>query len=116
MASSRPVETIVVVDDEPEVLSMTADSLRVKGYNVVSTGDPREALRLARTGPTPVDLLLTDVVMPLMSGRQLADEFPGHPSHCEDPLHVGVQHRDGRGLSNSAGPRGAVSGQAVHDG
>ncbi len=54
---------------------MTADFLRVKGYNVVSTGDPREALRLARTGPTPVDLLLTDVVMPRMSGRQLADEF-----------------------------------------
>src|SRR5260370_9802429 len=69
------METIVVVDDEPEVLSMTAAFLRVKGYSVVSTGDPREALRLARTGPTPVDLLLTDVVMPRMSGRQLADEF-----------------------------------------
>ena len=44
---------------------------------VLTTEDPRAALRLARTSPEPIDLLLTDVVMPLMNGLELAEEFRG---------------------------------------
>ena len=68
----EPSETILVVDDEPDVLSMTVDLVRTIGYTVLSTGDPREALRLARSREGPLHLLLTDVVMPLMGGRELA--------------------------------------------
>jgi two-component system, cell cycle sensor histidine kinase and response regulator CckA len=72
--SSKPAETILVVDDDPEVLSLAVDILRMAGYNILSTTDPRHALRLARTHAEPLHLLLTDVVMPLMNGMQLATE------------------------------------------
>ena len=71
--SSKPAETILLVDDDPEVLSLAADILRAAGYAVLSTRDPREAFRISRAGP--LHLLLTDVVMPLMSGRRLAEEL-----------------------------------------
>jgi DNA-binding response OmpR family regulator len=73
--SSKPAETILLVDDDPEVLSLAADILRAAGYAVLSTGDPREALRIARIRAGPLHLLLTDVVMPLISGRQLAEDL-----------------------------------------
>jgi len=73
--SSKPRETILVVDDDPEVLSMVVELLHMKGFTVLSTGDPREALQLARAHTGRLHLLLTDVVMPRMSGRQLAEEL-----------------------------------------
>ena len=72
---SKPTETILIVDDEREVLSVAADALGRLGYAVLSTEDPGAALRLARTSPEHVHLLMTDVVMPLMNGRELAVEF-----------------------------------------
>jgi DNA-binding NtrC family response regulator len=73
--ASAPTETILVVDDDPEVLSVAEDMLRTMAYTAISTVDPRGALRFARTHPGTIHLLLTDVVMPLMGGRQLAQEF-----------------------------------------
>ena len=73
-SSATPTETILVVDDDPEVLSVAQDMLRTMGYTVISTVDPRAALRSARL-PGSIHLLLTDVVMPLMGGGQLAQEF-----------------------------------------
>jgi CheY-like chemotaxis protein len=75
MISSAPTKTILVVDDEPEILSVAEDMLRMLGYTVTSAVDPRAALRFARTHPGEIHLLLTDVVMPLMGGGQLAQEF-----------------------------------------
>jgi DNA-binding response OmpR family regulator len=49
--------------------------LRAKGYTTVDTGDPTLALRIARTEPQPIHLLLTDVVMPLMNGRELVEQM-----------------------------------------
>jgi len=66
------METILIVDDEPEVLGVTSSILRAEGYTIIATGDPREALRIARSRQEPLDLLLTDVVMPGMNGRELA--------------------------------------------
>jgi two-component system cell cycle sensor histidine kinase/response regulator CckA len=74
-SSPKPAKTILVVDDDPEVLALAADILRAAGYAVLSTGDPREALHLARTRAEPLHLLLTDVRMPLLGGRKLAEEF-----------------------------------------
>ena len=71
---SMPTETILVVDDDPDVLSLTVDILEMAGYTVLSTADPRHALRLARNHAESLHLLLTDVVMPLMNGLQLAAE------------------------------------------
>jgi CheY-like chemotaxis protein len=66
------METILIVDDEHEVLGVTSSILRAEGYTIIATGDPREALRIARSRQEPLDLLLTDVVMPGMNGRELA--------------------------------------------
>jgi len=62
------------VDDEPEVLGVAVNMLQAKGYTVLHTGDPLEALRIARTETGVIHLLLSDVVMPLMNGREMAEQ------------------------------------------
>lgn len=69
------METILIVDDEPEVRAVARDMLKAKGYTTLDTGDPKLALRIARAESQPIHLLLTDVVMPLMNGRELAEEM-----------------------------------------
>ena len=69
------METILVVDDEPEVRAVARDMLQAKGYTTFDTGDPLLALRIVRTESQPIHLLLTDVVMPLMNGRELVDQI-----------------------------------------
>ncbi|HEY4908716.1 MAG TPA: response regulator, partial [Methylomirabilota bacterium] len=76
MATQPPgTETILVVDDDAEMLSFVGDALQMYGYTVLATTDPREALRWGRTHSGPIHLLVSDVVMPLMHGRLLADEL-----------------------------------------
>ena len=67
-----PATTILIVDDQPEVGPLAEDILEPEGYAVVHTTDPMEAIRVARTRPGDIDLLLVDIVMPLMDGRELA--------------------------------------------
>lgn len=66
-------ELILVVDDEPDIRAVVRGILEPKGYTVLDTGDPHQALRWA--AQQPVDLLLTDVIMPLMKGTELAQRF-----------------------------------------
>lgn len=68
----RGSETILLVEDEPAILKMTAVILERLGYTVLSTDIPGEAIRLAREHSGNIHLLLTDVVMPEMNGRDLA--------------------------------------------
>jgi two-component system cell cycle sensor histidine kinase/response regulator CckA len=68
------IKTILVVDDDREVLTMAEDMLTTMGYTVIGTIDPGAALHHARM-PGAIDLLLSDVAMPLMDGAQLAREF-----------------------------------------
>ena len=68
------METILIVDDEPQVLAVAADMLQARGYTTLDTSDPLEALRIARTETGPIHLLLTDVVMPLLNGRELSEQ------------------------------------------
>lgn len=64
------VETILVVDDEDDIRTVVRKMLEAKGYTVLNASDPQQALRLATQ--QPVHLLLTDVVMPLLRGTELA--------------------------------------------
>ncbi len=67
-------ETLLVVEDEPALLRQTCAMLESLGYRVLAAPDPEEALRLAREYRGDIDLVLTDVVMPGMNGRELAIE------------------------------------------
>ncbi len=66
-------ETILLVEDEPALLGLTARALEAWGYAVLGARGPGEAIRLAREHAGEIHLLLTDVVMPEMNGSDLAD-------------------------------------------
>ena len=68
-------ETILVVEDEPAVLSLSQRALEAHGYVVLAASDATTALRLVERHGGTIHLLLTDVVMPGMSGRDLADQL-----------------------------------------
>jgi len=65
-------QTVLIVDDEPTVLSMGRRILELHGYRVLVSNTPNEAFTLAAEHDGEIDLLLTDVSMPLMNGRELA--------------------------------------------
>jgi CheY-like chemotaxis protein len=68
-------ETILLVEDEEMLRELSADILAMYGYNVIAAATGTEALELSGKENSTVDLLLTDVVMPGMSGKRLADEL-----------------------------------------
>jgi len=65
-------ETILLVEDEPAILNLTTMMLQRLGYTVLPASSPGEAIRQARDHLCKIDLLITDVVMPEMNGRDLA--------------------------------------------
>jgi two-component system, cell cycle sensor histidine kinase and response regulator CckA len=76
--ASRPLratsnETILLVEDEDGLRRMAARALGKQGYSVLQASSGPEALRVLEAHQAPVDLLVTDVVMPIMDGRELAD-------------------------------------------
>jgi two-component system, cell cycle sensor histidine kinase and response regulator CckA len=74
-SSSSGSETILLVEDELAVRDVAARSLRERGYRVLVAADGQEALTASAREPGFVQLLLTDVVLPGLGGRQLADEL-----------------------------------------
>lgn len=69
---SAGAETILVVEDRQDVRELTRDILEENGYRVIEARDPNEALAIAEHHGAPINLLLTDLVMPQMSGLDLA--------------------------------------------
>ena len=68
-----PEETILVVEDDDDVRAYTVGLLRELGYRVIEASDGFAALKLIEAKDQPISLLLTDVVMPKMSGSELAE-------------------------------------------
>jgi PAS domain S-box-containing protein len=71
----RGSETILLVEDAEPMLAVAKEFLDLGGYTVLAASSGAEALKLLAEREAPVDLLLTDVVMPGMSGPQLADKI-----------------------------------------
>jgi len=76
-APAQASPSILIVDDDPEIGPLAADILESQGDAVVQTTDSLEAMRLVRQRPEGFDLLLVDLVMPLMDGRELARRIQG---------------------------------------
>ncbi len=72
---ARGVETILLVEDDPSILNMTAIMLTQLGYTVLAASTPDKAIGLAAAHPGQMHLLMTDVVMPRMNGRDLAGKL-----------------------------------------
>jgi two-component system, cell cycle sensor histidine kinase and response regulator CckA len=69
------LETILLVEDEEALRTLIGDLLINSGYNVLQAESPEKAILLARQFSGPIHLLLTDVIMPGMNGRALAQEL-----------------------------------------
>ncbi len=74
-ATPEGTETILLVEDSASLRDVTKEFLQIAGYNVVEAKDGKDALRVARMHEERIHLLLTDVVMPGMGGRELANEI-----------------------------------------
>ncbi len=72
--SPRGSECILLVEDEPAVRQVAGDHLKSLGYTVLEAEDGRAALTIARDKLDSIDLLLSDVVLPHLSGKQLAEQ------------------------------------------
>lgn len=73
-------ETILLVEDEEQIRRAAVEVLNVLGYQVFEAGSGQQALQLAELYKNPIHLLLTDVIMPRMNGRELAEKVKAiHP-------------------------------------
>ncbi len=77
LISATGDETVLLVEDQPALLEMTRAMLQRLGYHVLAAATPRQAIAVAEAHTEPVHLLLTDVVMPEMNGRELARHLGG---------------------------------------
>src|SRR5208283_513707 len=68
-------ETILLVEDEDSIRALVLGILQAHGYTVLEAGRPLEALEISKKFEGPIHLLFTDVVMPQMSGREVAEKI-----------------------------------------
>jgi two-component system, cell cycle sensor histidine kinase and response regulator CckA len=76
-------KTILVVEDDPVVRGIIQEVLGLNGYRVVEAANGKDAIARCRHHDGPLDLLLTDVVMPHLGGRQLAQQLRGRYPHMK---------------------------------
>jgi PAS domain S-box-containing protein len=73
--ASAKGKTLLLVEDDHPLRTLLRRALQREGYRVIDAANGREALMLSESEGAPIDLLLTDVVMPFMSGRELAERL-----------------------------------------
>ncbi len=98
----KGTETILVVEDEEMVRKVAVRILTRLGYNVMSANDGNHALVVTKENDVPVDLVLTDVVMPEMNGREMAEK-------------LGEQHPEMKILYTSGYTKNVISQHGVLD-
>jgi two-component system cell cycle sensor histidine kinase/response regulator CckA len=105
-AERCPMETILVADDAPDVLLLARDILQARGYTVLTANDGQEALRLAEGYAGPIQGLLADVVMPGLTGPELAERLRGTRSETKVVFMSGytTEVMDQYGLVRSGAP------------
>ena len=86
-------ETILLVEDQEEVRTLAAKVLTSYGYRVLEGSHGEDALLLAKLHPEPIHLLLTDVIMPGMTGRELAERLKPLRPGIKVVVYVGVQRK-----------------------
>ena len=105
-------ETILVVEDSANVRKLVCAMLGKSGYRVLEATTAQNALELLERHRGAIDVLLTDVIMPQMSGRDLALRARGDYEPLTRALHVGLRRRDHRAPGNAhagnAAPQEAV--------
>ena len=85
-------EVILVVEDEPDVRRMAERILTKNGYSVIGTGEGEKALEVCRRTEQPIDLLLTDVIMPGMLGTELVEQAKAIRSELAVVFMSGYSH------------------------
>ncbi|HKC00745.1 MAG TPA: response regulator, partial [Terriglobales bacterium] len=80
---ARGFETILVVEDEEPLRALVAGFLESNGYTVLQASEGKEGIHLAQEHGQPIDLLMTDVVMPGMSGSELATAIRAFLPHVK---------------------------------
>ena len=78
----RGSETVLLVEDHPGVRGITRRALEKYGYRVLEAADGGGAVRLSREHTGTIDILVSDVVMPGLSGRRLADVLRAERPRC----------------------------------
>jgi two-component system, cell cycle sensor histidine kinase and response regulator CckA len=99
-------ETVLLVEDEDGVRTLAARTLRQRGYRVFEARYAREALEIWGTESSEIDLLLTDIVMPGMSGVELAEKIA---AHGEDTKIVLMSGYSGPGDAGAVGTPGQIA-------
>jgi PAS domain S-box-containing protein len=75
VGNSRGTETVLVLEDNGQLRELAVEFLESHGYKVLQADDPETALEIARTYDGPIDVVVSDVVLPKMSGRVMADKL-----------------------------------------
>ena len=102
----------LLVEDETQVRELTAKMLKQLGYSVLTAEKGDAAIELSKAFTREISLLVTDVVMPNMSGRQVADALVAHPAGTQSALPVRL-HRACGGKSWRLGLECEFSRQAL---
>ncbi|MCH9003065.1 MAG: response regulator [Planctomycetes bacterium] len=76
-------ETVLVCEDEPSVRKVTSQILRNAGYLVLEAKDGNQALEMVRAARQPIDVLVTDLVMPGMNGQELSEQARSASPHLQ---------------------------------
>ena len=107
------LETVLLVDDQDDVRNLLAEVLRLGAYRVLEAKNGVQALKLAEAHPNPIGLLVTDIVMPGITGVQLAEALRARNANLKVLFMSGYAERDS--LRVLATPR-AIHPQAVPTG